>query len=259
MNSNNIVKIGTALKWRGTFDENKRYYQENIITMCGCVFRCKILLTQGNAPVSIIDDEGHITYQNLDIWDVVVDMVSYYNFVVDCKNAVKKIGDAVKNNTDLIGKQQKILTDIISDNSDQWDYIEYLQEQIDAIIGDSTTSISAIEVYIENHEKEHRSIDDNIGRIVESIEKMEDDNESQQNQINILFDNISVYTSGLWSDDLLWANHLNWRNGLNDCDCDEQIQELRDKLIKLQETCNSQQTIINKQQQQIDQLISGIA
>ena len=83
MNANNVIKIGTALKWRDIFDINKIYYQENIVTACGCVFRCKVLQAQGKSPIAVVDDAGHIMYSNQDIWDVVVDMLYYYNYAID--------------------------------------------------------------------------------------------------------------------------------------------------------------------------------
>lgn len=83
MDNENIVKIGVALKWRSTFDLSKKYYQENLTTMCGCVFRCKVVQAQGKSPIQVTDDKGHIEYINSDVWDVIVDMAYYYNFCID--------------------------------------------------------------------------------------------------------------------------------------------------------------------------------
>lgn len=80
---NNIVKIGTAIKWRGVFDKNTKYYLENIVSLCGSVFRCKVPVTQGKSPIEVIDNVGRIAYANSDIWDVVVDFVDYYNGRID--------------------------------------------------------------------------------------------------------------------------------------------------------------------------------
>ena len=96
MNANNVIKIGTALKWRDIFDINKIYYQENIVTACGCVFRCKVLQTQGKSPITVADEAGHIMYSNQDIWDVVVDMLYYYNYALDNQLISKDILDYVK-------------------------------------------------------------------------------------------------------------------------------------------------------------------
>ena len=80
---NNIVKIGTAIKWRGVFDRIPKYYLENIVSLCGSVFRCKVPVTQGKSPIEVIDNVGRIAYANSDIWDVVVDFVDYYNGRID--------------------------------------------------------------------------------------------------------------------------------------------------------------------------------
>ncbi len=81
--SNNIITIGTALKWRGIYDDSKTYYQENIVTAGGCIFRCKASQTQGNAPLNMLDSEGHFTLINQGIWEVILDMSAHYNKVAD--------------------------------------------------------------------------------------------------------------------------------------------------------------------------------
>lgn len=107
MNNNNIVKIGTALKWRNTFDITKKYYQENVVTVCGCVFRCKVLQAQGKTPVRIADDAGHLAFANTDVWDVIVDMVYYYNFAIDTNNLTKETLEYIKKLDAEWQKQQK--------------------------------------------------------------------------------------------------------------------------------------------------------
>lgn len=83
-NNNNIVQIGSALKWRGVYDDSKVYYQENIVTMQGCVFRCRPLKTQGFPPLE--EKDGELKYINTDTWDVIVDLTDYYSrFLVQDK------------------------------------------------------------------------------------------------------------------------------------------------------------------------------
>ena len=141
MNNNNIVKIGTALKWRNTFDITKKYYQENIVTVCGCVFRCKVLQAQGKTPIRATDDQGHIVYTNTDVWDVLVDMAYYYNFAVDTKKLTKDTLDYVKRLDEAFQKQQKEIQALQKDNEDQWDAIHDIenvnaeqQREIDSIL-----------------------------------------------------------------------------------------------------------------------------
>lgn len=82
MDNHNIITIGTALKWRGPFSNEKTYYQDNIILDAGCLFRCKIMQTQNHPPVRIIDENGHFEFINQDIWEVILNMSVYYNRIV---------------------------------------------------------------------------------------------------------------------------------------------------------------------------------
>ena len=141
MNNDNIVKIGTALKWRNTFDITKKYYQENVVTVCGCVFRCKVLQAQGKSPVTITDNQGHIVYTNTDVWDVLVDMAYYYNFAVDTKKLTQETLDYVKQLDKAIKKQQEEIHAIQEDDKKQWEHInaiektnEEQQREIDSVL-----------------------------------------------------------------------------------------------------------------------------
>ncbi len=141
MNNNNIVKIGTALKWRSTFDITKKYYQENIVTVCGCVFRCKVLQAQGKSPVRFTNDDGHMVYTNTDVWDVLVDMAYYYNFAYDTKQLTKETLDYVKKLDDAFKRQQEEIHDIQEDDKNQWEAIHDIekvnteqQREIDSVI-----------------------------------------------------------------------------------------------------------------------------
>lgn len=86
MSNNNIITIGTALKWRGIFDKEKTYYQDNIVLDAGCIFRCKALQIQGHAPVQTTDESGHFVFINEDVWDVILDMSVYYNKIADIEH-----------------------------------------------------------------------------------------------------------------------------------------------------------------------------
>lgn len=86
MNQKNIITIGTALKWRGIYKQEKTYYQDNIIVAAGNIFRCKVLSTQNKPPIQVADTDGHLELVNQDIWDIILDMSEYYNQVADIKN-----------------------------------------------------------------------------------------------------------------------------------------------------------------------------
>lgn len=128
MNNDNVAQIGVALKWRNTFDLTKRYYQENVVTACGCVFRCKVLQAQGKSPIKMTDDQGHIVYTNTDVWDVLVDMAYYYNYAVDTKKLTQQMLDYAKELDKAIQKQQKEIEVIQKDNKDQWTHINAIEK-----------------------------------------------------------------------------------------------------------------------------------
>ncbi len=141
MNNDNVVKIGKALKWRNTFDLTQRYYQENIVTACGCVFRCKVLQAQGKSPIKMTDDQGHIVYTNTDVWDVLVDMAYYYNYAVDTRKLTQEMLAYAKKLDEAFKKQQKEIEAIQKDNLDQWSHINAIethnteqQREIDSIL-----------------------------------------------------------------------------------------------------------------------------
>lgn len=128
INNDNIVKIGVALKWRNTFDLTKKYYQENVVTACGCVFRCKVLQAQGKSPIKMTDDQGHIVYTNTDVWDVLVDMAYYYNYAVDTRKLTQQMSDYTKKLDEAFQKQQKEIEVLQKDNRDQWDHINDIEK-----------------------------------------------------------------------------------------------------------------------------------
>lgn len=128
INNDNIVKIGVALKWRNTFDLTKKYYQENVVTACGCVFRCKVLQAQGKSPIKMTDDQGHIVYTNTDVWDVLVDMAYYYNYAVDTRKLTQQMLDYAKKLDEAFQKQQKEIEALQKDNRDQWNHINDIEK-----------------------------------------------------------------------------------------------------------------------------------
>lgn len=78
--SNEIIKIGKAAKWRGTYDDNLTYYEENQVTMYGCVFSCKAEKVSGKPPVVVSNVEtGSVVLSNTDIWDCIVNAIDFYN------------------------------------------------------------------------------------------------------------------------------------------------------------------------------------
>ena len=78
--NNEIIKIGKAAKWRGTYDDSLTYYQENQVTLYGCVFSCKAEKVTSKPPVVVSNAEtGSIQLANTDIWDCMVNAIDFYN------------------------------------------------------------------------------------------------------------------------------------------------------------------------------------
>ena len=181
MNNNNIVQIGTALKWRSTFDLEKKYYQENIVTACGCVFRCKVLQTIGKSPIRIADENEHIEYANPDIWDVVVDMASYYNKAIDNNELAQQILDETKS---LVEKFEKELGDVDERLSDE---LDSHQKEIDQL----------------------KHIDNNLQNQIDDIIKNGVGSGGGSTE------RVHCLTEGIWNNDAPWDSEALWDNNSN--------------------------------------------
>lgn len=263
-NNDNVVKIGTALKWRGVYDLTKKYYQENIVTENGCVFRCKVLSAIGENPVKITDEQGHIVYQNTDIWDVLVDMAYYYNYLVDNRKLTKELQEYCKKLNDLIIALQE-------DNKLQWEHIKALEKfaeetkiQLDplvntfccfsegiwidtlswnneliwdnnkyAITDDLQRQINELS---ERHDNELKELTDKHDKDVKDINNRIDTFEKEQGKVNdYLTDQVerfsnafSCFSTGIWLNELNWDNHSYWDNNKYEItdDLQRQINEL---------------------------------
>ena len=269
MNNNNIVKIGTALKWRNTFDITKKYYQENIVTICGCVFRCKVLQAQGKSPVRIADDAGHLAFANTDVWDVVVDMVYYYNFAIDTNNLTKETLEYIKKLDAEWQRQQKEIQALQEDNKKQWGRILKIEElnveqqrEIDSVLGTYScfsegiwfdtllwnndllwdNNKYAITDNLQNqinelsshHEEDVKQINSDIDEINAHMTR----HEKEQDKINgYLLDqcdnwnnSVSCFSEGVWENLLFWGNQPLWDN--NKFAITDDLQRQIDDVVK---------------------------
>lgn len=269
MNNNNIVKIGTALKWRNTFDITKKYYQENIVTVCGCVFRCKVLQSQGKTPVHIADDAGHLAFANTDVWDVIVDMVYYYNFAIDTNNLTRETLEYIKRLDDEWKRQQKEIQAIQKDNKEQWEHIIEIeklnaeqQREINSVLDTYSCFSEGIwfdtllwnnDLLWDNNKYAitddlQNQIDELSNRHKEDIEQIDSDieeinahmtqHEEEQNQINDYLleqcdnwnNSISCYSEGVWENLLYWGNMSLWDN--NKFSITEDLQDQIDDIVE---------------------------
>lgn len=283
MAQNNIIKIGNALKWRGVFDESKKYYQENIVTLNGSIFRCKILQNQALPPVEIDEETGYVSFVNPDVWDVVVDMAFYYNYVIEQKNF----------NAYILEKTTQIESDIESlqkDNHHQWKHIQRLenisstnQKEIDfiyALLNEQDETDKAQQKQIEELEEKCRDLEQQIQNFNPgtSVKKSVISNGFWNNGLfwenydswKNIYDGSgnsdccggssnsnqtksdSVVSNGNWHSGLSWNNERFWENylSISSCDCDP------DEVTRLKETVNSLAETVKKQGQLLDELLN---
>ena len=269
MNNNNIVKIGTALKWRNTFDITKKYYQENMVTICGCVFRCKVLQAQGKTPVRIADDAGHLAFANTDVWDVIVDMAYYYNFAIDTNNHTKETLEYIKKLDAEWRRQQKEIEAIQEDDKKQWKHILEIeklnaeqQREINSVLDTYSCFSEGIwfdtllwnnDLLWDNNKYAitddlQNQIDELSNRHKEDIEQIVSDieeinahmtrHEKEQNQINDYLleqcdnwnNSISCFSEGVWENLLYWGNMSLWDN--NKFSITEDLQNQIDDIVE---------------------------
>lgn len=269
MNNNNIVKIGTALKWRNTFDITKKYYQENMVTICGCVFRCKVLQAQGKTPVRVADDAGHLAFANTDVWDVIVDMAYYYNFAIDTNNLTKETLEYIKKLDAEWRRQQKEIEAIQEDDKKQWKHILEIeklnaeqQREINSVLDTYSCFSEGIwfdtllwnnDLLWDNNKYAitddlQNQIDELSNRHKEDIEQIVSDieeinahmtrHEKEQNQINDYLleqcdnwnNSISCFSEGVWENLLYWGNMSLWDN--NKYSITEDLQNQIDDIVE---------------------------
>ena len=164
MISKNIVRIGTATKWRGVYSDSKVYYYDNIVTISNCIFRCNASHTSGKSPVNIVDEVGHIEYANTDVWGVVLDMSAFTNLNLDYGDMLQKYYDKIKdiesiNLYDMLvaagygGTEEEmyvglvgLLLEAYKTNADAPARLEY-SSNIDGFLGPGETATVVFEVW----------------------------------------------------------------------------------------------------------------
>lgn len=237
INNDNIVKIGVALKWRNTFDLTKKYYQENVVTACGCVFRCKVLQAQGKSPIKMTDDQGHIVYTNTDVWDVLVDMAYYYNYVVDTRKLTQQMLDYAKKLDEAFQKQQKEIEALQEDNRDQWGHINDIekvnteqQRELNSIFDTIScfsegiwidTLLWSNETIWDNNkyaitddlQNQINVLDENHRQVAYQLRAIGREQTTQDDNIAKLGEHFGCFVDGVWGDLFIWNNDHLWANG----------------------------------------------
>ena len=237
INNDNIVKIGVALKWRNTFDLTKKYYQENVVTACGCVFRCKVLQAQGKSPIKMTDDQGHIVYTNTDVWDVLVDMAYYYNYAVDTRKLTQQMLDYAKKLDEAFQKQQKEIEALQKDNRDQWNHINDIekvnteqQRELNSIFDTIScfsegiwidTLLWSNETIWDNNkyaitddlQNQINVLDENHRQVAYQLRAIGREQTAQDDNIAKLGEHFGCFVDGVWGDLFIWNNDPLWANG----------------------------------------------
>lgn len=237
INNDNIVKIGVALKWRNTFDLTKKYYQENVVTACGCVFRCKVLQAQGKTPIKMTDDQGHIVYTNTDVWDVLVDMAYYYNYAVDTRKLTQQMLDYAKKLDEAFQKQQKEIEALQEDNRDQWGHINDIekvnteqQRELNSIFDTIScfsegiwidTLLWSNETIWDNNkyaitddlQNQINVLDENHRQVAYQLRAIGREQTAQDDNIAKLGEHFGCFVDGVWGDLFIWNNDHLWANG----------------------------------------------
>lgn len=168
MNSN-IVKIGKALKWRGVYDDSKKYYAENIITCYGGVFRCNVSVAQGIPPYELNED-GLPTIQNTETWTCLVDTTWIIEWVLAFKKFKDEATARFEVNEEHIAKH--------------CDMIAQHQESIDSL-DDSVASLVQKDA---EHDESLQTLSETLGDVSDKV----DANEESINDLSAKIDDSAL-------------------------------------------------------------------
>lgn len=240
-----------------------------MVTICGCVFRCKVLQAQGKTPVRVADDAGHLAFANTDVWDVIVDMAYYYNFAIDTNNLTKETLEYIKKLDAEWRRQQKEIEAIQEDDKKQWEHILEIeklnaeqQREINSVLDTYSCFSEGIwfdtllwnnDLLWDNNKYAitddlQNQIDELSNRHKEDIEQIVSDieeinahmtrHEEEQNQINDYLleqcdnwnNSISCFSEGVWENLLYWGNMSLWDN--NKFSITEDLQNQIDDIVE---------------------------
>lgn len=260
MNSN-IVKIGKALKWRGVYDNSKKYYAENIVTCYGGVFRLNVSVAQGIPPYEL-NEEGLPTIQNSETWTCLVDttwiiewVLAFKKFKNEALARFEKDEKHIDEHCKKLKEHQKHLETLdssiedlkkkdvghellinnvartVSQVSNKADKNEKDIAAINKKVSDSELTMGQLQEQIQTTNKR---IDEEIGGLTNIIEEQKKKIEQQAAEIERLNEQVKALQEQLESmgkynccfSSGVWDNDLCWHNdGLwNNGTTDEPIQ-----------------------------------
>lgn len=99
MASSEVIRIGSAIKHRGEYNNSKTYYFGNQVTMYGSVFQA-ISNDFSGVPPLVKNENGDVELANTSTWNCIIDNIELYNVMIinDFSGFAKK-GEAVKDVT----------------------------------------------------------------------------------------------------------------------------------------------------------------
>ena len=106
-NSQPII-IGSATIWRGVYTDVNKYYAQNLVTMCACLFQCKADVVTAVPPL-VMSDETYQTmaFANTDTWVCIIDNLTLYNEMKSAVNAMR--AEQERREAELERKQAELL------------------------------------------------------------------------------------------------------------------------------------------------------
>jgi len=89
-----VISIGKKPVYRGVYNSTVKYYSENMVAMCACMFQCVAPSIVGVPPITI-DGSGRASFANTSSWNVVIDNLSLYNNITYVEEKTSLIRNTV--------------------------------------------------------------------------------------------------------------------------------------------------------------------
>lgn len=92
---NSIISIGKKPVYRGVYNSSVKYYSENMVAMCACLFQCAVPSIVDVPPITV-DENGTASFANTSSWNVIIDNLSLYNNISYVEEMAALIGESVR-------------------------------------------------------------------------------------------------------------------------------------------------------------------
>lgn len=91
---NSVISIGKKPVYRGVYNASVKYYSENMVAMCACMFQCAAPSIVGVPPITV-DASGTASFANTSSWNVIIDNLALYNNISYVEEKTALIRDTV--------------------------------------------------------------------------------------------------------------------------------------------------------------------